>query len=508
MQSPPKRSTRRLSEVARHVVIPAGITTTDWPKVEQRCHDWGDRFDVWQQGLGRVILGRRADLTFAATVGGITLSIPRQVAKTFLVGRIIFALCSLYPGLRVLWTAHHGKTITNTFRNLAGLARRKKVAPYIASVHQGVNDQEIHFANGSVIIFGSRAQGFGRGFDEIDIEVFDECQSLTNKALEDMVAATNQSRRLPGGALIFYMGTPPRPEDPGEVFVDRRTEALELKGAAPDFGEATAAGDAIYVECSADRNVGKPGGPSLDDEKQWLKANPSYPDRTPHVSMLRLRKNLKSDDSWRREGLGVWDEVAGATRYISEADWLDREVDVAPDGVRSFGVAFSIDSSRVALSGSVKHDAGVHVETVGTFSGTTEAGVAALADWLAARKSTTAQILIAGPDAPVLQQALIERGVSVRAAKVATTPEYFASCAGLVDAVRDKTLTHPRAGSDDALNASVAVCDRKIRATGSWGWVATTADGDETPIESASLAVRAAKTTKRRPGRAVRGVVL
>ena len=144
-------------------------------------------------------------------------------------------------------------------------------------------------------MFGAREQGFGRGFDEVDIEVFDEAQILTEKALEDMVAATNQSRH-PHGALLFYLGTPPRPTDPGEVFTLRRNEALS--------GESE---DAVYIECSADSNVGRPGGPSLDDRKQLAKGNPSYPHRTPERSIQRLRKNLPSDDSWRREGLGVWD---------------------------------------------------------------------------------------------------------------------------------------------------------------------------------------------------------
>lgn len=284
-----KPSTRRLSEVARHVVQPTGIVTTGWPAVERRCREFGDTFDTWQVGAGKLILGKRADGVYAATVGGITLSIPRQVAKTFLVGRIVFALCAEFPGLKVLWTAHRTRTATNTFKSLQGYARRKKVAPHILGIRTTNGEQEISFTNGSVIMFGARETGFGRGFDEVDIEVFDEAQILTEKALEDMVAATNQSRH-PAGALLFFMGTPPRPTDPGEVFTIRRDEALS--------GEST---EAVYIECSADPDA-KP-----DDQAQWAKANPSFPLRTPLRSMLRLRKNLPSVDSWRREALGIWD---------------------------------------------------------------------------------------------------------------------------------------------------------------------------------------------------------
>ena len=104
-----KSSTRRLSEVARHLVIPEGIVTTGWPAVEGRCSEWGDRFEEYQRGLGRAVLGKRSSGKYAATVGGVTLSVARQVFKTFMVGRIVFALCTLFPATKVIWTAHRAR---------------------------------------------------------------------------------------------------------------------------------------------------------------------------------------------------------------------------------------------------------------------------------------------------------------------------------------------------------------------------------------------------------------
>ena len=89
--SPTRRSTRKLSEVARHVVIPSGIVTTGWPAVEARIRDFGDSFDEWQRGASALILGKRESGDYAATVGGVTLSIPRQVAKTYMISRLVFA---------------------------------------------------------------------------------------------------------------------------------------------------------------------------------------------------------------------------------------------------------------------------------------------------------------------------------------------------------------------------------------------------------------------------------
>src|SRR5699024_2566857 len=85
-----------------------------------------------------------------------------------------------------------------------------------------------------------RENGFGRGFKKVDILVLDEAQILSLKAMEDMVPATNAA---PNG-LVLMMGTPPRPNDPGEVFTDRRESALS--------GEDE---DVFYVEMGADDNA-------------------------------------------------------------------------------------------------------------------------------------------------------------------------------------------------------------------------------------------------------------
>ncbi len=331
-------STRRLSEVARHVVYPSGIVSTGWPSVETKCREFGDTFDEWQRGVGKLVLGKRADGVYASTVGGITLSIPRQVAKTFLVGRIVFALCVLFPGFKVLWTAHRTRTSTMTFKSLQGFARRKAVRPYLAEdrndgIRTTNGEQEIRFRNGSVIMFGAREAGFGRGFDEVDVEVFDEAQILTEKALEDMVAATNQSRHT-HGALLFFMGTPPRPVDPGEAFTLRREEALSGKSE-----------DAVYIECSADEDA------DPDDREQWAIANPSFPHRTPVRSMLRLRKNLPSDESWRREALGIWDAQDDRRPGLNYDRWRSlAEPQAERAGIPSFGVATAPDRSWVAIA--------------------------------------------------------------------------------------------------------------------------------------------------------------
>jgi phage terminase large subunit-like protein len=293
-----KPSTPRLSDLARKVVAPKGVVSTGWPGVEKKCAELGIRFRPWQPDVGRLILAKRADGKYAATIGGTGLSIPRQVGKTFLVGAIVFALCLLRPKLTVIWTAHRLRTAEETFGKMQVFAKRKRIAPHVLKLVLGSGEEEIQFRNGSRILFGARERGFGRGFDEVDVLIFDEAQILTENALDDMVPATNQSRQ-PSSALLLFMGTPPKPTDPGEVFTRMRKEALA--GEDDDTG---------WVEFGADHDYKPtlPPAPLTDaDWRQVAKANPSYPQDTPRESILRMRKKLGAD-SFLREGLGIWDD--------------------------------------------------------------------------------------------------------------------------------------------------------------------------------------------------------
>ncbi|MDA8438233.1 MAG: hypothetical protein M0Z51_05130 [Propionibacterium sp.] len=452
--------------------------SSGFPKVEARIHDFGESFDEWQRGAGVLILGKRANGDYAATVGGIGLSIPRQVAKTYLVSRIVFALCTLFPNLTVLWTAHRTRTATKTFGSLRGFASKASVAPFISGVRAVNGEQEIRFTNGSVIMFGAREQGFGRGFDEVDIEVFDETQILTEKALEDMVAATNQSR-FPSGALLFFMGTPPRPTDPGEVFTARRAEALAHVPApfVPAEGE-----DALYIECSADENVGRPGGPGVDDIEQIEIANPSYPHRTPHRSVLRLRKNLPSDESWRREGLGVWDPGTSESALIAPL-WSGL-VGVAPEGRSVFGVKFAGDA--VALAGA-RHPADGPVFVEALRQEPLTGGVGWLVEFLAARSHSLAAVVVDGKEgAGPLVASLVEAGVPRQLIVQPTVDQVITAHSWFLGAVRTHGVEH---SNQAELNANVRVAGkRKIGTAGGWGWRSIDSEGDVLALEAATLA--------------------
>ena len=60
---PPSSPQRKLSEVARHLVMPDGIAATNWGIVRDQSAKLGIQYDRWQDGAGRCALALREDKT-------------------------------------------------------------------------------------------------------------------------------------------------------------------------------------------------------------------------------------------------------------------------------------------------------------------------------------------------------------------------------------------------------------------------------------------------------------
>lgn len=463
-----KPSTPRLSEVARHVRVPAGVVSTGWPAVRDKCLDLNITFRWWQHAVGQIILSKRAGGQYAAVIGGTGLSIPRQVGKTFLVGAIVFALCLLHPGLTVIWTAHRLRTAEETFGKMQRFARRSKIAPHVANVVRGSGEEAIEFHNRSRILFGARERGFGRGFDEVDVVVYDEGQILTENALDDLIPAMNQSRQ-PSGALLLFMGTPPKPTDPGEVFARMRADALS--------GEDE---DTAWIEFGADPGYLPPVPHAPLTEADWHqvgKANPSYPEDTPREAILRMRKKL-GHDSFLREGLGIWDDD-GTSRVFGPGRW-DSCRDVKPKGLRiaALGVDVEADLSTAAIVAAAEGTGRVAVRLLQLGQGE---------DWIVPRlkvlqAQTGAPVILDGTGpaaelAPKLKKARIRHEVL----KAAQARDAFDGLFRLV--VDGKLLHEGYPEMDAAVKSAVAVTvgDRR-----KWGrWKST---GDISPLGAATVA--------------------
>ena len=439
-----KPSTRRLSDVARHVVVPAGIVSTGWPAVDQKCAALGVRFRWWQPDIGRLILAKRADGKYAATIGGTGLSIPRQVGKTFLVGAIVFALCLLRPGLTVIWTAHRLRTAEETFGKMQAFARRAKIKPHVLKVLRGSGEEEIQFRNGSRILFGARERGFGRGFDEVDVVIYDEAQILGENALDDIIPAMNQSRQ-DTGALLLFMGTPPKPDDKGEVFTRMRKEALS--------GEDT---DTGWVEMGADPDYKPTPLPAQLTSKDWeqvAKANVSFPEDTPREAILRMRKKLGAD-SFCREGLGIWDDDSLTT--IPMSGWNacgDAAGEIVGKVVLSVDMSLDRKMTYIGVCGD-RADGRRQVEVAAARPGTgwvVEALKDAVEQW---RAPVVVASTTTSPAASLIPN-LIDAGLEV---VPVGGGELAQACGHFLDSVVERTVVHI---VDEALTAAVKGAEKK-----------------------------------------------
>jgi phage terminase large subunit-like protein len=457
-------------------VIPDGVTTSVFPRVYRRLSTVGVEFDRWQQGFGMAALGCRDSGKYAATVGGVVDSWPRQVGKTFTVGNLLIGLCLEFPGTRCIWTSHHNRTTTNTFRSMQGMVRSKKIWPHLD--HSGVGspirtangEQEIRFANGSIIMFGAREQGFGRGMDKIDFIVFDEAQILGLKALEDMVPSANASRH-PHGALLFFIGTPPRPTDDGEAFTVKREKAIA--------GKTT---DQFYCEFSADPDA------EVDDRSQWHVMNPSYPHRTPLEAMLRMRENLPDEDAWRREAMGIWPTRGGGV--IGSEQWAAlADAESVPVDPVAFAVYVNMPRSVAAIGvAGYREDGRIHVGVVpAAADGKSDSlpGTAwipgRLAD-LVEKWSPCAVVLDGRSAAGSLIPELEAAGIDLT---ITNATDMARACGAFYDRVVEGQIRHT--GSMPLARAAVSAKRREL--ADAWAWDRKDKGSDITQLVAATLAL-------------------
>lgn len=324
-----------LVDSARHCVVPDDIAFTRYHElIAPELSGMDVVLDQWQEDIWYAALGLREDGSLACDVMGVTLSISRQAGKTWGVMVGLIAICLKRPGTLVVWSSHHDRTSSETLTKIAGIVEKPAIRPKMRAQYPVVftdDSRGVHFANGSRILFGARSSGFGRGFSEVDIQVYDECQHLLESALTDMLAAMN----VTDIGLAFFMGTPPRPKDVAlgvhKAFKRRRDRALETVKRRPFKG--------VYVEFSPE----DPDDVVADIEapgfwESLAESNPAFPFRVGKSAIERLVENMSSEDVMR-EVFGIWDKTNEGSAVVPRDEWkrLTADPDNLP-AVASFGI--------------------------------------------------------------------------------------------------------------------------------------------------------------------------
>lgn len=475
----------RLADLAKHLVRPDSAVSTGWPSVRDTCNNLGWSFDDWQDDLGRLILAKDGDGMFAASI--CAMSLPRQVGKTYLVGCIAFALCLTRPGTVAIWTAHRGRTATETFRAMKAKAKSPELAAFIdqrakgGGIRSSNGEQEIEFLNGSRILFGARESGFGVGMSNVGFLVIDEVQRATTKTMDDLIPTTNAA----DNPLVLCMGTPPRPTDDGEVFTMLRQGATT--------GES---GDVLYVELGAASRF------DLSDDvefwRQLRRVNPSFPHRVGERAILRNKKGL-TEDSVYREVFGLWDEVAKQFSPINGPLWADG-VDVGPsDGVRPDGMAVDMaHDRRISVGACWLEDTSAHLEEV--WAGVDEP---AAVDWVVARAGRRLPVVIDSMSpAASMVPALKNRGVKVH---VGSSGDMQKACGLVKSDVEAGRLTH--ADQESVNTAREGARKRAIGKAGGWGYDRSDPSVNIAPLVAVTLARLAASLSRKPAAKSGRRVI-
>jgi hypothetical protein len=186
--------------------------------------------DPWQEAVLQAAMGERSDGTWAAKQIG--LSAPRQNGKSQLIVARALAGALLFGERKIVISAHSQDTARETFAKfIEQIDEQPALAERIDKVMNALNREFIKFKNGAVVQFKARTVSGSRGFSS-DCLLLDEAQILGMPAWVS-INSTMSARPNP---QIWLMGTPPTPEDNGEVFTSIRDAAMG--GPVEDAGVA------------------------------------------------------------------------------------------------------------------------------------------------------------------------------------------------------------------------------------------------------------------------------
>lgn len=457
---------------------------TDGPECVSTLAAYGFTFDAAQRHQLDVYMAKDADGQPAAMSVG--LSEPRQNGKSH-AARWYAIWCAAICGMQVVYSAHNGDCVDEFFNLLVSVFENEANFPDFHAMLDGEpyrqpGKQYMRFVGGGRIRFSTRTNNKSRG-GTCSVIVIDEAQELTEAQMNALLPTTAAS---PDGVpQVIYIGTPPDPTCQGTVFQRIHDEAHD----DPDP-------DDWWMEWAAEE---LPGEDATADElvEMAYATNPAMGTRIRERTVRNEARKL-SRDGFARERLGWW-RPGGvvAPPLIDPASWKGCEVadgDAMRDGKLAYGVKFSPDGSSAALSVALSERNGPSYVELVEFQGTSH-GTDGLADWLVARAQKCCALAIDGKSgtAPLVKR-LIDRGFPRRALVECSTANAQEAASMLLDEVRAGTVTHIASPAlDESATRSVR---RQIGTNGGFGF-GDGPDSTSTPVESAALALWAARTTKR-----------
>lgn len=433
---------------------------------------FGVRLDPWQEAVLEAAMGERSDGTWSAKQVG--LSAPRQNGKSQLIVARALAGALLFNEKKIVISAHAQDTARETFAKfIEQIDASPALAERVDKVMNALNREFIKFRNGAVVQFKARTVSGSRGFSS-DCLLLDEAQILGMPAWVS-INSTMSARPNP---QIWLLGTPPTPEDNGEVFTSIRQAALD--GRAKSLA---------WLEWGAE-----PGDdPSLTETR--AKANPAWHTRINH-EVVQGEFETYPPERFALDRLGIWLSELGGQALVMPK-WPACKTTRPPGEPAALGLA--VDQDRVWLSlGAASGDEVPHLGSVRRVRLDTHRA-AAVAEVARIQRKTGCKVVLdrKGP-ASSLEDDLTAAGVTVTGAGL---DDYIAACADLYDAVEAKQVEH---GDYDDLNDAVAAAAKR-KVGDRWAW--SRRNGDVSMLEAVTLAFRSATAPPEKSVYEERGMV-
>jgi hypothetical protein len=456
--------------------------------------------DDWQEDVFEAAMGERSDGRWAARLVG--LSTPRQNGKSQLIVARALAGALLLDEKTIICSAHQTDTAREVFQRLLdAIDENPSISRRVDSVMKAIGREYIRFKGGNTIRIKARSISGSRGFSA-DCLLLDEAQILGSSAWSSILP-TMSARENPQAWLL---GTPPTPQDDGEVFARLRQRGIEGKDSR-----------LAYLEWSADE------GDDLDDVATWAKANPAYGTRI-SVEAIEAERTAMTDDQFAMERLGMW-SPNNANGIIPAPSWADRadERSLAVDRF-ALGVEVGPDLSwaSVAFAGQ-RADGEWHFE-LDEDQHTKGRGTVWLRphlQYLTKNNSAIRSVVVdvAGPIAALLievkqqgrsrwffkdDDGKADMSLEVTPVKVV---ELGQGCSKVLNGIVAGGLHHIDQPQFTA--AALTAGKRPLGDTGMWVWSRKTAESDITPIQAGTLALIGAqnanvkKPTRKGGGRRV-----
>lgn len=456
--------------------------TTMGPQLVGMYERWGAKFYPCQARELELFAARDEDGRYASKT--ISISKPRQNGKSF--GARKYSLAMAAAGKVVLYSAHNGDTVRKMFKFIKDeIEANPKLMARIKprdGIYKAKGSEGIYFANGGMIEFQTRTDSGTRG-GTYDVIIIDEAQELTYDQLDAIKPTTLASDS--GDPQMIYIGTPPGPKCRGDVFRDQH-----------DNAHAGNNGSAWWMEWSAEMV------PNMRDREAVLdlayQTNPAMGYRIREDVMLDAIDSYQNKpDSFAREYLGWWSPIAKVNAAIDFGQWKECATDAPPDGGRvTYGVKFSTDGMYASIGVCAMEQKGLpHVEFV-DYKNIAVDGLEWLAKFIYERRNRAAVTVIDGKSGSEdLINRLESMGMPKKAYIHAGSREYVAATSMLVNAVRERGVTH---NGQEQLNDCVKTCSKRPIGTG--GAFGFGGDCPE-PVDAVALALWAMRTSKRDPTR-------